>query len=66
MLNNFILRDCKKCKQTKPLNDFCDMVNLGKSYDCKECRNNYTRTYYQANKQRINDNEKLRRKRAKE
>lgn len=59
-------RNCKKCKQTKLIEQFCDMVNLSKGYECKECRSLYINAYYLANKQRIRDNEKIRRGRAKE
>lgn len=48
------------------MSEFCDMVDLNKSHDCKECRNAYTKEYYKANKQRIRDNERLRRVRHKE
>jgi hypothetical protein len=58
-------RTCKKCNTPKDLNEFCDMVNLSKSYDCKECRNAYTREYYKRNKERIIDNNRLYRNRAK-
>ena len=60
------MRQCKKCGAKKELEQFCDMVNLGKSYDCKECRNAYTKEYALLNKQRIRENERLRRKRDKE
>ena len=56
-------RNCKKCNQTKDINLFPDMVDLNKSHDCKECRGLYLSTYYLANKQRIRDNERLRRAR---
>ena len=58
-------RQCKKCKEIKDINLFPDMIDLNKSHDCKECRAKYVKTYYEANKQRIRDNEKIRRSRAK-
>ena len=58
-------RNCKKCNKEKDLKDFCDMINLSKSYDCKECRNDYTKAYYMLNKEAIRNNERIRRGRAK-
>jgi hypothetical protein len=58
-------RTCKKCGKEKEITDFCDMINLNKSYDCKDCRNNYTKAYYLANKEKIRANERVRRNRAK-
>lgn len=58
-------RNCKKCNTEKNLSEFCDMVDLNKSHDCRECRNAYTQMYYKANKQRIRENERLRRQRHK-
>ena len=60
------MRECKKCGAKKELNQFNDMVNLGKSYDCKECRASYNKTYQSKNKIRIRETEKIRRLRQKE
>jgi len=59
-------RTCKKCNKEKDLKDFCDTVILSKSYDCKECRNAYTKAYALLNKERIRSNERIRRNRAKQ
>ena len=58
-------KQCTKCKKVKPLEDYNDTVILTKRGDCKSCEHKYTQTYYLANKQRIRDNEKVRRSRAK-
>lgn len=57
-------RQCKKCNEVKDINSFPDTVTLSKSYECKECRSIYLKTYYRRNKERIMDNMRLRRKRA--
>lgn len=59
------MRECKKCHVEKNLNEFCDMVNKGKSYDCKDCRNAYTKAYALLNKTTIRSNERIRRAREK-
>jgi hypothetical protein len=56
---------CKKCNAVKPLTEFNDTVILTKRSDCKTCQSAYTTAYYFANKQRIRNNAKLRRNRAK-
>jgi hypothetical protein len=60
------MRECKKCHVKKELEQFNDMINLGKSYDCKECRALYNKTYQATNKIRIRENERIRRLKQKE
>lgn len=58
-------KQCIKCKKTKPLTEYNDTVILTKRGDCKSCESEYTKAYYLANKQRIRENERIRRKRSK-
>jgi hypothetical protein len=60
-----ITKVCTKCKEDKPLTEYNDTVILSKRGDCKTCEADYTKAYYIANKQRIRDNERIRRGRAK-
>lgn len=59
------MRECKKCKQTKLIEAFCTMINGGYSYDCKLCRQAYSKAYSLLNKATIRSNERLRKERAK-
>jgi hypothetical protein len=58
-------KQCTKCKETKPLEDYNDTVILTKRGDCKTCESEYTKAYYLANKEKIRANERVRRNRAK-
>ena len=59
-------KTCTKCGESKDLDQFSDTVILTKRGDCKTCEGEYTRAYYFANKQKIRENERLRRRRKKE
>lgn len=42
------MKECKKCKQTKPLNEFhkSKRHSMGRKNECAECTNEYLRAHY--------------------
>ena len=52
-LSFFIMKECSKCKEIKPLSEFSKKTKSkdGKSYDCKSCNNNYLTKYRETNQE---------------
>ena len=48
------MKKCNKCGKVKSLEEFCrDRTRKdGREYRCKECKNAYNKTWYEANKER--------------
>ena len=56
-LNFNVVKTCSKCKQDKAAEDFCK----GRP-ECKECRKEYKKAYYEQNREKIKERKKAYRK----
>jgi len=56
-LNFNVVKKCNKCKQDKAAEDFCK----GRP-ECKECRKEYKKAYYEQNREKIKERKKAYRK----
>lgn len=54
------MKQCSKCKVTKPKSEFSKDKSKadGLQYQCKECRKQYDKQWYAANRERINEHQK--------
>ena len=53
----YIVKQCTKCKEVKPLSEYSKKCN-GKDSRCKTCRGAYNKQYYQQNRERLNERHK--------
>lgn len=70
---NKVAKQCKKCKDIKPLEEFNDTFNIlkdgtikqGKRGDCKKCQDKYRKLYYSIHKDKEMVTQRIRRARNK-